>query len=83
MFLLKGKLPWQGYQGDNKGFLVCKKKMATSADQMQVLPPSFKQFTEYVMNLKYDEDPGTWMISLLSPCPPRSPGPSRYRFRRR
>ena len=29
LFLLKGRLPWQGYQGDNKGFLVCKKKMAT------------------------------------------------------
>ena len=69
MFLLKGKLPWQGYQGDNKGFLVCKKKMATSADQMcKYSPPSFKQFTEYVMNLKYDEDPKySWMISLFEP----------------
>ncbi|MEW5311280.1 MAG: hypothetical protein WDW38_003008 [Sanguina aurantia] len=26
LFLLKGRLPWQGYQGDNKGYLVCKKK---------------------------------------------------------
>ena len=34
LFLLKGRLPWQGYQGDNKGFLVCKKKMATSADML-------------------------------------------------
>ncbi|QDZ23278.1 serine/threonine protein kinase [Chloropicon primus] len=69
MFLLKGKLPWQGYQGDNKGFLVCKKKMATSAEQMcKYSPPSFKQFTEYVMNLKYDEDPRySWMISLFEP----------------
>ena len=25
LFLLKGRLPWQGYQGDNKGCLVCKK----------------------------------------------------------
>jgi len=24
LFLLKGRLPWQGYQGDSKGFLVCK-----------------------------------------------------------
>jgi len=26
IFLLRGCFPWQGYQGDNKGFLVCKKK---------------------------------------------------------
>jgi serine/threonine protein kinase len=34
LFLLKGRLPWQGYQGDNKGYLVCKKKMATSAEML-------------------------------------------------
>jgi len=69
MFLLKGKLPWQGYQGDNKGFLVCKKKMATSAEQMcKYSPPAFKHFTEYVMNLKYDEDPRySWLIGLFEP----------------
>ncbi|XP_027349011.1 casein kinase 1-like protein HD16 [Abrus precatorius] len=27
IFLHKGRLPWQGYQGDNKSFLGCKKKM--------------------------------------------------------
>ncbi|WJX78542.1 hypothetical protein P8452_61753 [Trifolium repens] len=26
IFLIKGRLPLQGYQGDNKSFLVCKKK---------------------------------------------------------
>jgi serine/threonine protein kinase len=69
MFLLKGKLPWQGYQGDNKGFLVCKKKMATSADLMcKYSPPAFKQFTEYVLNMKYDEDPKyAYLISLFEP----------------
>jgi len=58
LFLLKGRLPWQGYQGDNKGYLVCKKKMATSAEMLcRYTPPAFKQFTESVVNLKFDEDP--------------------------
>lgn len=42
-----------GAQGDNKGFLVCKKKMATSAELLcRYTPPAFKQFTEAVVNLK-------------------------------
>ncbi|CAD7699909.1 unnamed protein product [Ostreobium quekettii] len=58
LFLLKGRLPWQGYQGDNKGFLVCKKKMATSAEMLcRYTPLAFRQFTEAVMNLKFDEEP--------------------------
>eukprot|EP00216_Chloropicon_sp_CCMP2111_P002079 CAMPEP_0198237150 /NCGR_PEP_ID=MMETSP1446-20131203/2987_1 /TAXON_ID=1461542 ORGANISM="Unidentified sp, Strain CCMP2111" /NCGR_SAMPLE_ID=MMETSP1446 /ASSEMBLY_ACC=CAM_ASM_001112 /LENGTH=845 /DNA_ID=CAMNT_0043919185 /DNA_START=215 /DNA_END=2752 /DNA_ORIENTATION=- len=69
MFLLKGRLPWQGYQGDNKGFLVCKKKMTTSAETLcRYSPPGFRQFAEYVMNLKYDEDPKySFMMSLFEP----------------
>lgn len=44
LFLLKGRLPWQGYQGDNKGYLVCKKKMATSAEMLcRYTPPAFRQ----------------------------------------
>ncbi|XXG48122.1 hypothetical protein AAC387_Pa02g2648 [Persea americana] len=58
IFLLKGRLPWQGYQGENKGFLVCKKKMATSPDVLcNCCPLPFKQFAEYVVNLKFDEEP--------------------------
>eukprot|EP00197_Chlamydomonas_leiostraca_P009732 CAMPEP_0202867016 /NCGR_PEP_ID=MMETSP1391-20130828/8482_1 /ASSEMBLY_ACC=CAM_ASM_000867 /TAXON_ID=1034604 /ORGANISM="Chlamydomonas leiostraca, Strain SAG 11-49" /LENGTH=691 /DNA_ID=CAMNT_0049547011 /DNA_START=185 /DNA_END=2258 /DNA_ORIENTATION=+ len=58
LFLLKGRLPWQGYQGDNKGYLVCKKKMATSAEMLcRYTPPAFRQFTESVVNLKFDEEP--------------------------
>lgn len=61
LFLLRGRLPWQGYQGDNKGYLVCKKKMQTSADQLcRYCPPAFKQFTEAVINIKvrpaHDDD---------------------------
>ncbi len=44
LFLLKGRLPWQGYQGDNKGYLVCKKKMATSGEMLcRYTPPAFRQ----------------------------------------
>ncbi|KAL2940095.1 Casein kinase 1-like protein HD16 [Bienertia sinuspersici] len=58
IFLLRGRLPWQGYQGENKGFLVCKKKMATSPETLCCFcPQPFRYFVEYVVNLKYDEEP--------------------------
>ncbi|KAG6739418.1 hypothetical protein POTOM_057014 [Populus tomentosa] len=58
IFLLRGRLPWQGYQGENKGFLVCKKKMATSPETLcSFCPQPFRQFVEYVVNLKFDEEP--------------------------
>jgi hypothetical protein len=54
----QGRLPWQGYQGDNKGYLVCKKKMATSAEMLcRYTPPAFRLFTEGVVNQKFDEEP--------------------------
>ncbi len=64
-------------QGDNKGFLVCKKKMATSADLLcRYTPPAFRQFTEAVVNLKFDEEPKyTAYVALFEPlC---GPGPAR------
>ncbi|XP_019196807.1 PREDICTED: casein kinase 1-like protein HD16 [Ipomoea nil] len=58
IFLLRGRLPWQGYQGENKGFLVCKKKMATSPEALCCFcPQPFKLFVEHVVNLKFDEEP--------------------------
>ncbi|XP_042498035.1 casein kinase 1-like protein HD16 isoform X2 [Macadamia integrifolia] len=58
VFLLRGRLPWQGYLGENKGFLVCKKKMATSPETLCCFcPQPFRQFVEYVVNLKFDEEP--------------------------
>ncbi|KAK9102325.1 hypothetical protein Sjap_019579 [Stephania japonica] len=58
VFLLRGRLPWQGYQGDNKGFLVCKKKMATSPETLcSFCPLPFRLFIEDVVNLKFDEEP--------------------------
>jgi serine/threonine protein kinase len=77
LFLLKGRLPWQGYQGDNKGFLVCKKKMATSAhDLCKYVPPPFRIFMDAVINLKFDEEPKYAALSqLFEPlCGPAGPG---------
>ena len=45
-------------QGDNKSFLVCKKKMSTSPELMCCFcPPPFKLFLEAVTNMKFDEEP--------------------------
>ncbi|KAF7814226.1 casein kinase 1-like protein HD16 [Senna tora] len=58
VFLLRGRLPWQGYQGENKGFFVCKKKMGTTPEALCCFcPQPFKLFVEHVVNLKFDEDP--------------------------
>ncbi|XP_042494464.1 casein kinase 1-like protein HD16 isoform X1 [Macadamia integrifolia] len=67
IFLHRGRLPWQGYQGDNKSFLVCKKKMATSPEMLCCFcPPPFKQFLEVVVNMKFDEEPNySKLISLF------------------
>ncbi|MQL96819.1 hypothetical protein Taro_029498 [Colocasia esculenta] len=67
IFLHRGRLPWQGYQGDNKSFLVCKKKMATSPELLCCsCPPPFKHFLETVVNMKFDEEPNySKLISLF------------------
>lgn len=54
-------------QGDNKSFLVCKKKMATSPEMLCCFcPPPFKQFLEIVVNMKFDEEPNySKLISLF------------------
>ncbi|KAL6524055.1 Casein kinase 1-like protein hd16 [Orobanche minor] len=58
IFLVQGQLPWQGCKGENKGFEVCKRKMATSPETLCRLCPSpFRQFLESVVNLKFDEEP--------------------------
>ncbi|KAF9597291.1 hypothetical protein IFM89_016432 [Coptis chinensis] len=65
--IFRGRLPWQGYQGDNKSFLVCKKKMSTSPELLCCFcPPPFKQFLEIVVNMKFDEEPNySKLISLF------------------
>ncbi|KAF5822906.1 putative protein kinase CK1-CK1-Pl family [Helianthus annuus] len=75
VFLHRGRLPWQGYQGDNKSYLVCKKKMTTSTDALcEHCPAPLKQFLDVVVNMKFDEEPNySKLISLfedlLSPNP--------------
>lgn len=45
-------------QGDHKGFLVCRKKMATSSTNLSLgVAEPFRRFTEDVVNLKFDEEP--------------------------
>lgn len=54
-------------QGDNKSFLVCKKKMATSPEMLCCFCPApLKQFLEIVVNMKFDEEPNySKLISLF------------------
>ncbi|MED6134653.1 Casein kinase 1-like protein hd16 [Stylosanthes scabra] len=68
IFLHKGRLPWQGYQGDTKSFLVCKKKMGTSPEMLCCFCPApFRQFLEVVVNMKFDEEPNySKLISLFN-----------------
>ena len=62
------------WQGDNKSFLVCKKKMSTSPELMCCFcPPPFKLFLEAVTNLKFDEEPNYAKLisifdTLIEPC---------------
>ncbi|GAA0150619.1 non-receptor serine/threonine protein kinase [Lithospermum erythrorhizon] len=67
LFLHRGRLPWQGYQGDNKSFLVCKKKMSTSPEMLCCFCPApLKLFLEMVVNMKFDEEPNyAKLISLF------------------
>jgi len=66
-------------QGDNKSFLVCKKKMATSPELLCCFcPPPFKNFLEIVTNMKFDEEPNYSKLislfdSLIEPCTPLRP----------
>lgn len=55
------------FQGDNKSFLVCKKKMATSPEMLCCFcPAALRQFLEIVVNMKFDEEPNySKLISLF------------------
>ncbi|KAK7310301.1 hypothetical protein RJT34_07729 [Clitoria ternatea] len=69
IFLHKGRLPWQGYQGDTKSFLVCKKKMGTSPEMLCCFCPApFRQFLEIVVNMKFDEEPNYSKLISLFDC---------------
>jgi len=48
------------------GFLVCKKKMATSAEALcRYTPAAFRQYMEAVVNLKFDEEPKYAALAAL------------------
>ncbi|KAI3988546.1 hypothetical protein MKX01_026360 [Papaver californicum] len=66
VYLLKGGLPWQGYQGDTKNFRVCEKKMSTAPSHC------------IVVNMNFDEVPNySELVSLfkclIEPCNPVPP----------
>lgn len=45
-------------QGDNKSFQVCKRKMVSCAEQLCKYNPSpFRRFTEFVLSMRFDEEP--------------------------
>ncbi|RYQ93236.1 hypothetical protein Ahy_B09g099504 isoform E [Arachis hypogaea] len=57
IFLHKGRLPWQGYQGDTKSFLVCKKKMGTSPEMLCCFCPApFRHFLEEWIMEQWDKN---------------------------
>lgn len=61
--------PFVGTQGEDKGFQVCRKKMATSAEVLcKYNAPEFCKFTEAVLEMKFDEDPKyAALIALFEP----------------
>ncbi|MCL7047245.1 hypothetical protein MKW94_013170 [Papaver nudicaule] len=69
IYLLKGGLPWQDYQGNTRNFLVCGKKMSTSPELLCfACPPPFKQFVEIVVNMNFDEVPDYSNLISLFKC---------------
>ncbi|CAA7392274.1 unnamed protein product [Spirodela intermedia] len=75
IFLIKGRLPWEGYQGNDKRFLVFMNKTVTSPEMLcGGCPPPFAQFLEAVKKIQFVEQPTySKLISLFgslicSPC---------------
>ncbi|XP_056166733.1 casein kinase 1-like protein HD16 [Syzygium oleosum] len=58
VYLIRGHLPRQSDQGQKMSFPVCKRKMATAPDTLcDTCPKPYLQFTTFVLNLKFDEEP--------------------------
>ncbi|CAA6656606.1 unnamed protein product [Spirodela intermedia] len=54
IFLIKGRLPWEGYQGNDKRFLVFMNKTVTSPETLcGGCPPPFAQFLEAVKKIQF------------------------------
>ena len=53
-------------QGENKGFLVSRKKMATSAEKLCAgQAPPFRRFCEAVMSMRFEEEPKYCALTAL------------------
>ena len=61
LYLLLGRLPWQGYishSKDDKYYKIKEIKRQTKPEQLcEGLPPQFEEYVKYTRNLKYEEDP--------------------------
>ena len=66
LFPAQGAAAVAGVSGGQQGFLVCKKKMATSAEALcRYTPAAFRQYMEAVVNLKFDEEPKYGALAAL------------------
>ncbi|XP_048134121.1 casein kinase 1-like protein HD16 [Rhodamnia argentea] len=58
VYLIRGHLPWQRHEGEDKASLVCKEKMATPPYTLcGTCPEPYLQFATFVLNLKFNELP--------------------------
>lgn len=58
LYLLNGRLPWQGWHGETKEYAVLQNKISTSPEMLcQTVHKAFRLFTEAAVNLKFDEEP--------------------------
>ncbi|CAA6672938.1 unnamed protein product [Spirodela intermedia] len=82
IFLIKGRLPWEGYQGNDKRFLVFMNKTVTSPETLcGGCPPPFAQFLEAVKKIQFVEQPTySKLISLFGSliCPPADHVSNRF-----
>ena len=67
IFLHRGSLPWQGFTGNGKEMLVCRKKGSMSVgDVCRGCPEEMKYLLAYVRELKYDQRPDyDYILSLM------------------
>jgi serine/threonine protein kinase len=61
LYFLRGNLPWQGLQNNNKNDRykkIMEKKLATSPEELcKEFPEEFSYYIRYTRNLAYEEDP--------------------------
>ena len=61
LYLLLGRLPWQGHishSKEDKYYKIKQIKKQTTPEQLCVgLPPQFEEYIKYTRNLEYEEDP--------------------------